>query len=338
MSSADSGATQCTLAAARAPAVTVLIPAHNAGTFLREAVDSILAQSFTDFECLVIDDGSTDGAVDALRAIPDPRLRIECNPRNLGLIATLNRGLELARAPLLARMDADDVALPQRLDRQVEAFAAEPRLALLGTWATLIDPLGRSAGLTRTPTEHHAIVRAILRNNAFIHPSVMARNAVLRALGGYPADALHAEDYALWLRVTARHQVGNLPEPLMRYRIHPGQVSQRQLAAQRAMAMHLQGQARAEFHRLGVLPRHLQPPPITKWDRLCGAPGSLGYDYLSLAKRNRMLASPALARAAAAAGLATAPLCTDLWREWLPPQANPRRWLRRLRGGAAPRA
>ena len=327
MSSAESSDTS------RPPAVTVLIPVFNAGTMLHEAVASILAQDFTDFECLVINDGSTDGAFDALRTWPDPRLRLVDNPGNLGLIATLNRGLELARAPLLARMDADDVALPQRLSRQVAAFAAEPQLMLLGTWATLIDPRGQAAGVSRTPTAHDEILRAILTNNAFIHPSVMARTAVLRALGGYPADALHAEDYALWLRVAARYRVRNLPEPLLQYRIHPGQVSQRKLAAQRAMAQRLQDAARTEFDELGVLPRAMQPHRPTAWSRLRAAPGTLGHDYLALARRNRLLGSTKLARDAAFAGLSAAPLSLDLWREWVPAQANPRRWLRWLRGG-----
>ncbi len=209
MSSVERASVSCSVAAT--PAVTVLIPAYNAGHLLRESVDSILAQTFADFECLVIDDGSTDGAVDALKTIDDPRLRILRNAQNLGLIATLNLGLELARAPLLARMDADDVSLPTRLERQVAEFGARPGLALLGTWAELMGADGTTAGFMRTPSSQTEVVLAVLRDNAFIHPSVMARTAVLRQLGGFPPDAQYAEDYALWLRVVARHETANLP-------------------------------------------------------------------------------------------------------------------------------
>ncbi|MBK7517927.1 MAG: glycosyltransferase family 2 protein [Betaproteobacteria bacterium] len=150
--------------------VTVLMPVFNAGDMLYEAVDSILNQTFQDFELLIVNDGSTDGAVDRLSMLADRRVRVVNNPHNLGLIATLNRGLQLARGDLLARMDADDVALPARLERQVAAFARRPRLALLGTWARFIDRNGSDSGGAETPLEQSEIVRTILRVNAFIHP------------------------------------------------------------------------------------------------------------------------------------------------------------------------
>jgi glycosyltransferase involved in cell wall biosynthesis len=329
MSSADAATTP---AAGHRPAVTVLMPVHNAGAFLREAVDSILAQTFKDFEFLVINDGSTDGAFDALRTLRDPRLRLVDNPRNLGLIATLNLGLKLARAPLLARMDADDVSLPQRLERQVAAFAERPTLALLGTWAEVMGPGGAAAGTMRTPVAHAEVVRAMLCDNAFVHPSVMAQTEVLRALGGFPAAAVHAEDYALWLRVAARHETANLPEVLLSYRVHAGQVSQRKMRAQRRMAEALQAAARAEFAALGVLPAHAQPRAPGWLDKLRGRRGTLGADYLHWARRNWALGQGQKGAAAAWQGLMTAPLCAELWRLLTPPQASPRYWWRRACG------
>jgi glycosyltransferase involved in cell wall biosynthesis len=313
-----------------APAVTVLIPCYNAGPLLIEAVVSILTQTFTDFECLVIDDGSTDGSVHALHAVHDPRLRIVVNPQNLGLIATLNRGLELARAPLLARMDADDISMSTRLMRQVERFAAQPALALLGTWAEDIAADGSVAGVSRAPVTHQEIVVAILRGNTFIHPSVMARTAVLRELGGFPSEALHAEDYALWLRVAARHEVANLPEVLLRYRVHAGQVSQRKMRAQRQMANQLQAQARLDYAALGVAPAGQQPPLPTWLDKLRGRPGTLGGDYKSWARRHWKLGNGRAGSAAAWQGLMVAPLCGELWRLLTPPAASPRYWASRL--------
>jgi glycosyltransferase involved in cell wall biosynthesis len=310
--------------------VTVLIPAHNAGAFLREAVDSILAQTFTDFECLVIDDGSTDGAVEALRAIPDPRLRIERNPRNLGLIATLNRGLELARAPLLARMDADDVALPQRLERQVAAFAADPSLAIVGTWAQFVDEAGARGSVFPKPVGHDDIVARSLLGCPFVHPSVMFRVAPVVAVGGYPADAPHAEDYALWLKLVLKHRCANLPEVLLLYRLHGGQVSQKRLFAQWEQSWRLRRLARIEFARAGlVTPREELPWPGL-WERLRGQTGTLGANYAALAWCYRHLGQRRRAIAIAATGLRVAPLCGRLWRVMWPHRLRPAYWLQRL--------
>lgn len=313
------------------PAVTVLIPAHNAGAFLREAVDSILGQTFTDFECLVIDDGSTDGAVEALRVIPDPRLRIERNPRNLGLIATLNRGLELARAPLLARMDADDLALAQRLEKQVAAFAVDPALTVMGTWAQYIDDHGSRGAVFRTPATHDGIVAHSLVGSPFVHPSVMFRVAAVRAVGGYPSDAPHAEDYALWLKLVLHHRCANLPEVLMLYRVHGGQVSQQKLAGQWQQTCRLRRQAYAAFSQAGL------PVPDggfaipTRRDRLYGRAGTLGANYASWALCYRQLGQRRRAMATALAGLRVAPLCGPLWGVIWPYALRPGYWRGRWR-------
>ena len=296
-----------------APRVTVLIPVYNGGHLLRAAVDSILSQTFTDFECLVIDDGSTDGAVEALRAILDPRLRIEPNPRNLGLIATLNRGLELARAPLLARMDADDVALPQRLERQVAAFAADPSLTVMGTWAQYIDKHGSRGAVFRTPVTHDDIVGHSLLGSPFVHPSVMFRVAAVRAVGGYPNDAPHAEDYALWLKLVLSHRCANVPEVLMLYRVHGGQVSQQKLAGQWQQTCRLQRLARATFAQAGLPVPDGGVAEPTLWDRLHGRAGTLGANYVSWALCYRQLGQRGRAVATVMAGLRVAPLCGRLW-------------------------
>lgn len=331
MSSADSAASLSAPAAAPAPAVTVLIPAHNAGAFLREAVDSILAQTFTDFECLVIDDGSTDGAVEALRAIPDPRLRIERNPRNLGLIATLNRGLELARAPLLARMDADDVALPQRLERQVGRMSCRPRLSLIGTWAQFIDETGKSHGICRKPVDHGSILKEILHGNTFIHPSVMMRTEVARQLGGYPSEATHAEDYGLWLRMVENHESENLPECLLMYRVHSGQISQRKLAHQWRTAKALSVQARARFLARGLVSEEQTSACETTWERLKGGPGTLGAQFVQLAMLQWRMGRRGDATRIAISGLPVSPLNWSLYSLLLPEKMNPWHWWKQFR-------
>jgi glycosyltransferase involved in cell wall biosynthesis len=316
---------------ATAPAVTVLMSVYNGGPLLAQAVDSILAQSFTDFECLIIDDGSTDGAVELLRAIGDPRLRLVRNPCNVGLTASLNRGIDLARAPLIARMDADDISMPNRLERQVEVFRLRPALGLLGSWAELIDITGRKAGQIRLPVEHQEIARAILRDNVFVHPSVMARTHVLREVGGYPVDFAVAQDYAMWLRIVLRYEVANLPEVLVQYRIHSEQISHKKLGKQRAAARKLQSMAREEYVSEGIVNSSGLPPEPSVWDELTADPGTLGNDYKQRAQRYWRLGAARKASGEAFAGLTVAPLSIELWRLLTPPQASPRFWWRRLR-------
>jgi hypothetical protein len=330
MSSADTYTNGTT--PARVPAVTVLIPAYNAGAFLREAVDSILAQTFTDFECLVMDDGSTDGAVDALREIADPRLRIERNPHNLGLIATLNRGLELARAPLLARMDADDVALPTRFDRQVATFRERPHLALLGTCATMIDEHGVEFDLVNVPLARQDIVENILKHNVFVHPSVMMRTAIARLLGGYPANAPQAEDYALWLRFALQYEVENLAERLVLYRMHSGQVSQRKMAEQRRTVQLLQQEAWIAYKKAGLVTGDMEALSKGRWAQLRARPGTLGADYLAWAWRYRKMGNRKGTIKTALTGLSIAPLSLALMEVCLPLRLCPTYWFALLRG------
>jgi hypothetical protein len=315
------------------PAVTVLMPVFNAGPLLAQAVDSILAQSFTDFECLIIDDGSTDGAMDALHAIGDPRLRFVRNPSNLGVTATLNLGIGLARAPLIARMDADDISMPNRLQRQVETFQLRPGLGLLGSWAEVIDIEGRNAGHIRLPIEHREIARSMLRDNVFVHPSVMARAHVFREIGGYPADFAVAQDYAMWLRIVLRYEVANLPEDLVQYRIHPDQISQKKLRKQRAAARKLQSSARDEYVSQGLVDSRTLPPEPSAWNELTADPGTLGNDYKQWSKRYWRLGAVRKASRIALSGLTVSPLSMELWRLLTPPQVSPRYWWKLLRRG-----
>ena len=140
---------------------------------------------------------------------------------------------------------------------------------------------------------------------------------------------MHAEDYALWLRVVARYETGNLPEVLLQYRVHAGQLSQRKAVAQRRMATALQAAARTEFAAMGVLPSSAQPPAAGWLDKLRGRRGTLGADYLHWARRNWALGEWQAGAGAALSGLTVAPLCGELWRLLTPPQASPRYWWRR---------
>ena len=315
---------------ATVPAVTVLIPVYNAGPLLREAVDSILAQTFTDFECLVIDDGSTDGSMQALVSIDDPRLRIVRNPKNLGLIATLNRGLELARAPLLARMDQDDISHPDRLRRQVETLHSRPDLTLIGGWARMIGPEKQPVGFLQCPVEPADVLNSVLSGSPFVHPCVMGRTAVFRELGGYPTNATHAEDYALWLEWLLKYDGANIPEYLLDYRIHPGQISQRNMKLQRQTADRLRIAAAVRFRDSGRLPLAISTPMPCALDRLRGRQGTLGADHAKWANLLWRMGRGGLAVRTALSGLRFAPLSSDLYRLLTPPKASPRYWWRRI--------
>jgi len=207
------------------PLVTVLLPVRNGAAHLRAALESILAQTLTDFELLVIDDGSTDGTPEILRAVADPRLRVVTHPQNLGLVPTLNEGLELARGEFVARQDHDDLSSPDRLARQVAHLRENPDCVLVGSQAWQIGEDDRPALPLFRPLSAESIRWYLCFDNAFIHSAVMFRRAVVREeFGGYPAS-LHSEDYALWSRIARSRPTANLPDRLLRYREYAGSVT-----------------------------------------------------------------------------------------------------------------
>ena len=205
--------------------VTVLMPMYNAARHLRAAIESILAQTFTDFELLIVNDGSADESTAIARSYSDARIRIVDHERNLGLVAALNRGLEIATGDLVARQDADDRALPTRLAEQVAVMHARPELALLGSQAFRIDEGGRRVGAVNRGLHHETAVWCHLFENPFIHTSVLFRRAIIRDLGGYEAafDRM-LEDHALWSRVLQRFPTLNLAARLVEYRVAPSSV------------------------------------------------------------------------------------------------------------------
>lgn len=215
------------------PAVSVIMPVRDGAAYLSGSVASVLSQDFPSFELLIIDDGSADAtpALLAAFAAADPRIRVLRQPPQ-GIVAALNAGIAQARAPYLARLDADDRARPHRLGRQVAHMEAHPEIGLLGTWAEVIDGAGNAAGRLAPPTSPAALVRVLARTNPFIHSSVMMRTAPVRRLGGYRAAFRAAEDYDLWLRMAESAAVANLAEDLVQYRRHAAGQSQRDAVRQ----------------------------------------------------------------------------------------------------------
>jgi glycosyltransferase involved in cell wall biosynthesis len=202
--------------------VTVLMPVFNGERFLQEAIESILQQTHRDFELLIINDGSTDRSRDIILTFDDPRITLVENPGNLGLAATLNVGLGLAKHELIARQDADDLSLPERLARQVDFLEKNPSVVLVGTQAVIIDQQGFRKGrvLDRACT-HDSIRWDLLFDNSFTHSSVMFRRSIIAQLGGYDMAFRYCQDYALWTQVARHHCVANIDDCLVHYRVHP---------------------------------------------------------------------------------------------------------------------
>lgn len=203
------------------PHVSVLMPVYNAEAYLSGALESILNQTFEDYELLMIDDGSVDGSLEIMKSYRDPRIRILCNERNLGIIQTLNRGLGECLGAFIARMDADDRSEPERLEKQVGVFKLDEELALCGTAYCYIDSPNETLG--RYPDPDH-VRMALLFENPFHHSSVMMRRTEFLQ---YPDAFPHAEDYGLWVELSRHSRLQILQKPLLKVRRHEGQVSHR---------------------------------------------------------------------------------------------------------------
>ncbi len=210
-----------------APLISVCMPVYNAERYLVEAVESILGQTFRDFEFLIIDDGSTDRSLKILEryAAQDARIRLSSRP-NAGYVVRLNEMLHQARGDLIARMDADDVALPERFARQVEFLRGHPEVDVVGGAQEHIDSKSRLLTVHHYPQGHDEIQESGLTGVCQIgHPSVMLRRQALLAVGGYQVEMMPAEDLDLWLRMGERGRLANLPDVITRYRVHGSSVS-----------------------------------------------------------------------------------------------------------------
>lgn len=228
------------------PKVTVLMPVYNGELFVREAIESILGQTFRDIELLVIDDGSRDKSADIVSSFSDDRIRFEKNGKNLGLIETLNKGLSLARGDYIARMDADDIAEPDRLATQVAFLDANPGIALTGSWIRVFG--GGLRYIDRYPLTHEEIKAQLFFSNALAHPTVLFRRAAFTEAGlSYEERYKHVEDYGLWVKATRVLRFANVPEPLLRYRVHGSSVSRTYTPVQIENTKRIRGEQLAEL-------------------------------------------------------------------------------------------
>jgi glycosyltransferase involved in cell wall biosynthesis len=205
------------------PRVSVLMAVHNGEKYLPEAIKSILSQTFTDFEFLIVDDGSTDRTAEIINSYQDARIKLISNPQNVGLTRSLNRGLDLARGEYIARMDSDDISVPERLAKQLTHMDTHREVAVCGTWAKDIDAEGKVTGVRETPVGED-LEREYWRPSPIIHPSAMIRRAHLNGLR-YDDQIRYAQDFDLWLRLKPHHKLANLPEHLLLYRVHSDSIT-----------------------------------------------------------------------------------------------------------------
>lgn len=211
----------------KAPArVAVLMAVHNDAPFVGAAARSILTQTFTELELVVVDDASTDGSREIVEAIRDPRVRILRNAQNIGLTASLNRGLASIRSEYVARIDANDFALPERLAKQVAFLDAHSDVAAVGSRVSYVDrqgrPIRRALWFHREsllPTGGAALDWFRMFDTPLFHPAATFRRSVVEELGGYDDRYPLEQDADLWRRIAARHHLANVPERLMRIRI-----------------------------------------------------------------------------------------------------------------------
>jgi hypothetical protein len=215
------------------PTVSVVMSVFNGEEFLSETIDSVLNQSFRDFEFVIVDDGSTDGTADILSkyVLRDGRIRVSRNGKK-GRAASLNLGISLANGEYVANTDADDLAMPGRLEEQVAFMERNPEVGVLGGAFELITDSGRVIDIIRHPLDDSQLRAAILRYNPICHSSVILRKEIVLALGGYRRTFEPSEDYDLWLRMSERSKLANLHNVLVRYRIHGNQLSIRKLEHQ----------------------------------------------------------------------------------------------------------
>lgn len=202
------------------PLVTVLMPVFNGEKYIYEAIESILNQTFRNFEFIIIDDGSTDQTSTIIKSFTDPRIRLVQNTENIGVSKSSNKGLALAEGIYIARLDADDVSLPERLSKQVEYLEHHPNIGVLGTSLQIIDAHNNKSNTLLLPTQHNVLKWCLCFINSIAHSTVMMRREVVEQVHGYNADMVLAEDYDLWRRLSCITQLSNLHDIYVLYRVH----------------------------------------------------------------------------------------------------------------------
>jgi len=236
-----------------APAISVVMAAFNAAETLSEAIDSILGQSFPDFEFIILDDGSTDGTADIVSNYADERIRLVADNENRGLTHRLNQGLSLARADIIARMDADDVAHKERFQRQFDRLLDDATLDLVFSNAEIIDAAGDLTGRSHIDLSGETALDHLRDSgNVLIHSSAMMRKAAIDRVGGYDPALRTRQDYDLWMRcLEAGYRLEVMEAPLLKLRVHDGSISS---SGRRNWQLNCVVAARSVLRQSGMVP------------------------------------------------------------------------------------
>jgi len=251
------------------PLVSVVMSVYNGGAFLGDAIESILRQTLSDFELIVVDDASTDDSSAVLAGFRDARLRVLKNERNIGLARSLNKAIRSARGTYIARQDADDLSLPNRFELEAEFLGRHSEVGLVGSPAIVINDAGADTGAWGVPYSDIDIKWALLFCNPFVHTSVMFRRTAVERAGAYSEDSrcAYTEDYDLWLRLAATSVLANLHQPLVQWRDRTGSVSSRNQQEQWKQMQRLSG---ASIQKL-LGPENLDPAGWSAFRKLVRA-------------------------------------------------------------------
>ena len=217
----------------KSPKVTVLMSVYNGEKYLREAMESILNQTFTDFEFLIINDGSTDRTAEILQSYDDPRIKIINNEENMGLTKSLNKGLLIARGDYIARQDADDISMLERLGKEIDFLETHQDYAVVGTFAKILNKNSDVIHRGDMPIENAQIREFLKRDNCIAHGSAMIRKKCLRDVGHYDESMARSQDYDLWLRLSKKYRLANIPEYLYMWRKHDEQIEAKHIKEQK---------------------------------------------------------------------------------------------------------
>tara|TARA_B100000676_G_scaffold289977_1_gene323041 strand:- start:2267 stop:3199 length:933 start_codon:yes stop_codon:yes gene_type:complete len=207
------------------PEISVVMSAYNSAGLIQRAIDSILGQTFDNFELIILDDGSTDGTADVVRANTDKRIRLILL-QHAGLPVALNHGISVSEAPLIARHDSDDFSHHIRLEKQLAEFSNNPNLDVVATWHHVVDEMGHFLGLKKTVLDDSSLKAMLARRNPFAHGTVMMKKAAVVNVGGYNERLFYSQDYDLWLRIAhAGLRFKCIPESLYNYSISPDSIA-----------------------------------------------------------------------------------------------------------------
>ncbi len=242
------------------PQISALLPVFNGEKYLKEAILSILEQRFSDFELLIINDGSKDNSLNIILSFQDPRIRLINHTENRGLIQSLNEGISLANGKYIARMDADDISMPHRFSTQFKYMEENPDVGVCGSFVQVIG----TGEEWRMPVEPEEVKCRLFLQCCMAHPTVMIRKKVLDEYNvRYDPDYIHAEDYKMWTELVMHCKLVNLPEVLLYYRLHENQITKQFQNQQLSNTWRTQID---QLHRLGVRPSKKEA--LMHWD-LC---------------------------------------------------------------------